>query len=90
MQMYLCSRDDPISALLLRAESIVWFPRIPRVTENQHLPTVNNVVMGNRHPLPATELDNDLRSIGAWSDGSPTTVERPMPPEEYFFNETPI
>uniref|UniRef100_A0A0B7KFW5 Uncharacterized protein n=1 Tax=Bionectria ochroleuca TaxID=29856 RepID=A0A0B7KFW5_BIOOC len=69
MQTYLCSRDDPISALLLRAESIVWFPRIPRVTENQHLPTVNNVAIGNRHPLPATEVDNDLRSIGAWSDG---------------------
>ncbi|CAG9948860.1 unnamed protein product [Clonostachys rosea f. rosea IK726] len=116
MQTYLCSRDDPISALLLRAESIVWFPRIPRVTENQHLPTVNNVAIGNRHPLPATEVDNDLRSIGAWSDGveaniraaeaaatraastsfpvvsaeSPTTVERPIPPEESFFNETSI
>ncbi|CAI6092903.1 unnamed protein product [Clonostachys chloroleuca] len=131
MQTYLCSSDDPISALLLRAESIVWFPRIPRVTENQHLPTVNNVAISNQHPLPAADVDNDLRSVGAWSDGaeaniraaeavatraaryaiqsshssigsfltdstsfpvvsaeSPTTVERPIPPEECFFNET--
>ncbi|CAH0057109.1 unnamed protein product [Clonostachys solani] len=116
MQMYLGSRDDPISALLLRTKSRVWFPTIPRVTENQHLPTVNNVTIDNQHPLSATELDNDLRSIGAWSDGveaniraadaaatraestslpvvsaeSPTTVERPIHPEEYSFNEISI
>ncbi|VUC21305.1 unnamed protein product [Clonostachys rosea] len=69
MEMYLRSRDDPISALLLRTKSRVWFPKIPRVTENPNLPTVNNVAIDDRHPLSAAELDNDLRGIGAWSDG---------------------